>query len=201
MERISEPSSEHQGARYQQILSKCRAEALGYFAPRIGELFADVEPVLLDFADKSESNRIHIQILEAINLIKMHRPKVQDHFQKSIKSGFDQFDNGEKLFDTTAVEAGTIDKLQLDDMDENVTIENIISRTRNSCYQEIYAMGQRLSLIRGGKKLKEHNLPSGPYHLAKSFQQASKLIPVKSDIRIILMKHNSRSMNMNWWNI
>ncbi len=175
--------------QHRGVLRECQKIATDYCSNNVSKLFENSEVALLDFADEAESNQFYTHFLEAINLIKGSREQAEECFRELLDKGFDQFIDGDNLFDTTIIESGTPEKLELverEAMDENTAVEKIISRIRNHCFQELYAMGQRLSLLHEGEQLKEHNIPSGPHHIIKSFQQAIKQIPIEYDIRIVL---------------
>ncbi len=189
MERRFTPSHKDLIKQHREVLRECQKMAVDYFSSSVTRLLENSETALLDFADEAESNKFYTHFLEAINLIKGSHEKVEESFAELLNIGFEQFIDGQNLFDTTIINTGKADQLELveqKDMDENVAVEKIISRIRNHCFQELYAMGQRLSLLHEGEQLKEHNIPSGPHHVVKSFQQAIKHIPVDADIRIIL---------------
>jgi hypothetical protein len=190
MGRRSTPSQKDLITQHREVLRECQKKAANYFSTSINRLLEDSETALLDFADEAESNQFYTYFLDAINLIKGNHEKVEEIFSELINNGFDQFIDGENLFDTTIINTDKSDQLELIDpkeMDENVAVEKIISRIRNNSFQELYAMGQRLSLLHEGEQLKEHNIPSGPHHVVKSFHHAIKQIPIESDIRIVLL--------------
>ncbi len=190
MGRHSKLSAKELVQQHRDVLRTCQTKAVDHFSTNVSQLFENSESALLDFADEAGSNQFYTHFLESINLIKSNHEKAEEIFQALLDKGFNEFIDGENLFDTTIIDTNKPDQLQLidqKDMNENVAVEKIISRIRNSCFQELYAIGQRLSLLHESKQLKEHNIPAGPHHVVKSFQHAVKYIPVKSDIRIILL--------------
>jgi hypothetical protein len=190
MGRHSTPSQKDPITQHREVLRECKKKAVDYFTAGVNRLLENSETALLDFADEAESNQFYTHFLDAINLIKGNQEKVEKTFSELINKGFDQFIDGENLFDTTIINNDASDQLELIDqkeMDENVAVDKIISRIRNHCFQELYAMGQRLSLLHDGEQLKEHNIPSGPHHVVKSFHQAIKQIPVDANIRVVLL--------------
>ncbi len=176
--------------RYQRLLAQCRNAALDYFVYQMGEFYDNVEPALVDFADKAESNDSYTHFLGAIRTVKNQRATVIADFRQLISDGFDEYYDGRHLFDSTLGDARqneeNLNLVETDEMEEYVALQNIVNKTRSRCFQELYALGQRLSLLRGGKKLAEHDIPAGPYHATQSFKKALAKSPIDVDIKIVL---------------
>jgi hypothetical protein len=190
MDKTVTPIPVKKRERYQRVLAQCRTGALDYFVYQMGEFFDNVQPALMDFADKAESNDSYAHFLGAIKTIQGQRSAVIADFRKLIANGFDEYFEGRHIFDSAPVEVEGEEEdfnlVETEEMEEYVALQNIVNKTRSHCFQELYALGQRLSLLRGGKKLAEHDIPAGPYHATQSFKKATDKCLIKVDIRIIL---------------
>jgi hypothetical protein len=76
--------------------------------------------------------------------------------------------------------------LSKEETEESVAIKNIVDKTKSSCHQYLYALGQRLSLVRGGVKVNDFDIPAGPLHTVYSFRKAAETLPLSMDIRLVL---------------
>jgi hypothetical protein len=194
MDKTVTPIPVKKRERYQRVLAQCRTSALDYFVYQMSEFFDNLQPALMDFADKAESNDSYAHFLGALTTIQNQRSTVIADFRQLISKGFEEYFEGRHLFDSAPVEVeseqeeeeANLNLVETEEMEEYVALQNIVNKTRSNCFQELYALGQRLSLLRGGKKLAEHDIPSGPYHATQSFKKATDKIPVRVDIRIIL---------------
>jgi hypothetical protein len=192
MDKTVTPIPVKKRERYQRVLAQCRTGALDYFVYQMGEFFDNLQPALMDFADKAESNDSYAHFLGALKAIQNQRSAVIAEFRQFISQGFDEYFEGRHLFDSAPAVAGQeregedLNLVENEEMEEYVALQNIVNKTRSQCFQELYALGQRLSLLRGGKKLAEHDIPAGPYHATQSFKRATDTVQVRVDIRIIL---------------
>jgi hypothetical protein len=76
--------------------------------------------------------------------------------------------------------------IEPDEMEESVAAENLILRANASYFPELFAMSQRLALINGVKKLKDHQIPGGPHHLVSAYRRALALLEVDARVKVIL---------------
>ncbi len=74
-----------------------------------------------------------------------------------------------------------------DAMNENTAMENIITKTVARHRGQLYALGQRLSVINGGEGIKHPQIPAGPHHLAHTFNEAINSLGLESRIKIIIL--------------
>ncbi|MES9980022.1 MAG: DUF1631 family protein [Candidatus Thiodiazotropha sp. 6PLUC5] len=72
-------------------------------------------------------------------------------------------------------------------MDVNTALENMISRTIGHHRAQLYALGQRLSVVSGGRSVKHKQIPSGPHHLAHAFNDAIDALGLEARIKVIIL--------------
>jgi hypothetical protein len=192
MDKTVTPIPVKKRERYQRVLAQCRTSALDYFVYQMSEFFDNLQPALMDFADKAESNDSYAHFLGALKTIQNQRSPVIAEFRQLISRGFEEYFEGRHLFDSSPLETEeeqdeeNLNLVENEEMEEYVALQNIVNKARSQCFQELYALGQRLSLLRGGKKLAEHDIPAGPYHATQSFKRATDKIEIRVDIKIIL---------------
>ncbi len=191
MEELSEkPQSTRPEKKYQQILSECRDMVMVYLTTQLNELFDQIEPVFLDFAKKAETNASQARFFEAIDHVLSLRDAIEHNFRESIEQGFRLFIQGKPIvYPTSPVEDAAEIELEMvdnDALEKHIAIQSMISKTQSSCYQELYALGKRMAVLRGGKKLAEDDIPACPAHTAIAFQQAAEALDVDKQILLII---------------
>ncbi|MEW8509527.1 MAG: DUF1631 family protein, partial [Candidatus Thiodiazotropha sp.] len=72
-------------------------------------------------------------------------------------------------------------------MDVTTALENMISRTVGHHRAQLYALGQRLSVVSGGRSVKHKQIPSGPHHLAHAFSEAVDALGLEARIKVIIL--------------
>ncbi|MCW8943759.1 MAG: DUF1631 domain-containing protein [Sedimenticola sp.] len=172
-----------------KLLSECKDMVLVYLTTQLNELFEQVEPVFLDFAKKAETNASQVKFFDSINHILSLRDVIEHDFREGIEKGFDEFNQGKHITypNTPMDDAGEVEleMVDNDELEEHLAIQSMISKVQNNCYQELFALGKRMAVLRGGKKLAEDDIPACPAHTAISFQKAAEALDVDKQILLI----------------
>ncbi|MES9845610.1 MAG: DUF1631 family protein [Candidatus Sedimenticola sp. PURPLELP] len=173
-----------------RLVSECRDVALVYLNTQMTEMFEQMETAMLDFAEMAETNQSQLRFVEAINLIKAHRETVEHRFREEIVRGFKEFLQGKPIsYPIDVVEGSSpeaLDIVEYDDLEQRIAIQNIVSKAHSKWFQELYALRQRLSMLRGGKKIQEQDVPASPAHIASSFQIAAEAFDLEQDKLLVL---------------
>ncbi|WP_234422248.1 DUF1631 domain-containing protein [Sedimenticola thiotaurini] len=161
-----------------------------YLTTQLNELFGQIEPAFIDFAKKAETNASQARFFEAIDQVLSRREEIERAFRESIEQGFRSFVQGKPINypDTPAEESSEIELEMVDNdaLEKHIAIQSMISKTQSNCYQELYALGKRMAVLRGGMKLPDYDIPACPAHTATAFQQASDILDVDKQILLII---------------
>lgn len=175
--------------RHQHLLKEYREQVQIFLSTQLSEMFEQIEPALVDFANMAETNSAQTRFFDTINIIRNQRKAVEECFKEEIARGFDEFSRMTHIsYPIPLIETDDeqhLDMVDNDVLEEHLAIQNMISKSQNSCYKELYSLGQRLSMVRGGKKLVEEDIPACPAHLATSFQIAAKKLELEKDLLLI----------------
>ncbi len=176
--------------KFQQVIGQCRDLTLIKLSALINEMYNHAEPALLEFADKAESNAIRSLFIEASLNVRNKRSLVEQTFQKKISKGYANFlHKNPSIVEESAPEPpqhtqwSLVDKTDLED---GIALQKITYKTNNIYYKEIYAYTQRMTLIQGGKKLADQDLPTSPLHIMNAFKSAISTIEIDSRTKIIM---------------
>lgn len=154
------------------------------------EMFSQVGPVLMDFAERAENDELQGRFFEALGLLRNRRADIEHTFRLELNQGFDQFLRYGRL-PNEDVSAASADGIELslvapEDMEESVACENLIQRANANYFPDLYALAQRLSVVNGGHKLKDSQIPASPHHLVWSFRHAIDSLDIEAKIKIVL---------------
>ncbi|MCU7813584.1 MAG: DUF1631 domain-containing protein, partial [Candidatus Thiodiazotropha sp. (ex Notomyrtea botanica)] len=72
-------------------------------------------------------------------------------------------------------------------MDITTALENMISKTVGNHRSQLYALGQRLSVVQGGQSIKHKQIPAGPHHLTTAFNEAIDALGLETRIKLIVL--------------
>ncbi len=177
---------------HRNALLECRDIALVFFTAQLDDLFNNVNDTLWDFADKAETNEFQRRFIDAATLITGSRSDLEFDYRELISKGFGDFAAGRHIadmFDNVPREYSGKTELELvsrNAVEEFVAIQNIVDKSKSSCFHQLYALGQRLSLIRGGTKPNDFDIPAGPLHSVYSFSKAIESLELAMDINLVL---------------
>jgi len=174
-----------------QLLKASLDQALVFLTTQCGEMFAEVEPVFMEYASKAETNQAQARFFDAANAILSHRGEVESRFRKEIKSGFESFLAGEAIsYSDSLIEATdgqALDVVDDDTLEVFLALQSMASKAQNRCYQELYGLGKRFAVIRGGTPLKDDDIPGCPAHTASAFYLAIEELGLTNEMLIILL--------------
>lgn len=179
--------------KHRRALQECRDLCLVYFTAQLSDLYDNVHDIMWDFADRAETNDLQRRFIDAATVVTNGRSDLEFAFRELISKGFSDFSAGRHLsnmFDNVPQEyldhEAELELLSKEETEESVAIKNIVDKTKSSCYQYLYALGQRLSLVRGGVKVNDFDIPAGPLHTIYAFRKAAEALPLSMDIRLVL---------------
>lgn len=176
--------------KYRQLQGECRDLVMVYLTTQLNELFQQIEPVFLDFARRAETNVAQAHFFDAINHLLSRRDELEYAFRESIEQGFRAFSQGRAIhYPNAPIEEPTQITLEVvdnDALEKHIAIQSMTSKANANCYQELYPLGKRLAVLRGGRKLAEDDIPACPAHTATAFQQAAEVLDVDKQILLII---------------
>jgi hypothetical protein len=175
--------------QFQPLLNKCKDTVIVYINALLTELFNNSDKALTGFAQKAETNEIQNHFFEAMSMIRNRHGLVEHEFRELISDGFDNFWREER--DTNPFENLDEDsELELVDhesMDVTTALDNMISKTVGNHRSHLYALGQRLSVVKGGQSVKHKQIPAGPHHLTTAFNEAIDALGLETRIKLIVL--------------
>jgi len=184
------PNIQSPDFKFQQVIGQCRDLTLIELSALISKMYDHAEPALLEFADKAESNAIRSLFIEASLNVRDKRSLVEQTFQKEISKGYANFlhkrpstINEDEPVQLRHTQWSLVDKTDLED---GIALQKITYKTNNIYYKEIYAYTQRMTLIQGGQKLADRDLPASPLHIMNAFKSAISKIEIDSRTKIIM---------------
>ncbi|MBT3045619.1 MAG: DUF1631 domain-containing protein [gamma proteobacterium symbiont of Ctena orbiculata] len=176
-------------SQFQPVLNRCKDTVIVYINALLTELFNNSDKALTSFAQKAETNEIQNRFFEAMAMIRNRHGLVEHEFRELLSEGFDKFWQDQPDIDTFS---GRDDDTELElvdheSMDVTTALENMISRTVGHHRAQLYALGQRLSVVSGGRSVKHKQIPSGPHHLAHAFSEAVDALGLEARIKVIIL--------------
>ncbi|WP_428622499.1 DUF1631 family protein [Sedimenticola sp.] len=176
--------------RFRQLVQDYEAEANQFIKTRLEQMFAKVEPVMIDFASKAETDNAQTLFFDSISHIQGLSDAVSQDYFGILKRGFTEFTNGQPIYyPKPIIETENVEQIGIvddHDLEIHIAIQAMITKARNHNHQSLYQLGQRLAVIRQGKKLVESDVPACPDHIATTFQTVSTRFELEQKLLLIL---------------
>ena len=184
------PNIQSPGLKYQQVIGQCRNLALVKLSALLGEMYKHAEPALLEFANKAERSTIRDLFIEASRNIKRKQSLVEQTFQKEISKGYTHFlDKHSSIPEESKLEVPQHSQWSLvdtTDLEDDIALQKIAYKINNLYYREIHAYTQRMTLIHGGTRLADQDLPASPIHIMNAFNTAISKTEIDNRTKLIM---------------
>jgi hypothetical protein len=177
-------------SQFQPLLNRCKDTAIVYLNALLTELFNNSDKALTGFAQKAETNEVQNRFFEAMAMIRNRHGLVEHEFRELISEGFEAFwkdDEREHNLFADTDEDSELELVDHDSMDVTTALENMISKTVGNHRSQLYALGQRLSVVKGGQSVKHKQIPAGPHHLTTAFSDAIDALGLETRIKLIVL--------------
>ncbi|MET0122749.1 MAG: DUF1631 domain-containing protein [Candidatus Thiodiazotropha sp. 6PLUC9] len=176
-------------SQFQPVLNRCKDTVIVFINALMTELFNNTDKALTSFAQKAETNEVQNRFFEAMAMIRNRHGLVEHEFRELVNEGFDKFWKDQPEIDgfSSLDEDTELELVDQESMDVNTALENMISRTIGHHRAQLYALGQRLSVVSGGRSVKHKQIPSGPHHLAHAFNDAIDALGLEARIKVIIL--------------
>jgi hypothetical protein len=173
-------------SQFQPLLNKCKDTVIVYINALLTELFNNSDKALTGFAQKAETNEIQNRFFEAMAMIRNRHGLVEHEFRELISDGFDNFWK-EKRESNPFDEDSELELVDHESMDVSTALENMVSKTVGNHRSQLYALGQRLAVVKGGQSVKHKQIPAGPHHLTTAFNEAIDALDLETRIKLIVL--------------
>ncbi|MCU7916512.1 MAG: DUF1631 domain-containing protein [Candidatus Thiodiazotropha sp. (ex Gloverina cf. vestifex)] len=176
-------------SQFQPLLNRCKDTAIVYINALLTELFNNADKALTDFAQKADTNEMQNRFFEAMAMIRNRHGLVEHEFRELVSEGFDQFWKDEREYNPFAdpEEDSELELIDHESMDISTALESMISKTVGNHRSQLYALGQRLSVVQGGQSIKHKQIPAGPHHLTTAFNEAIDALGLETRIKLIVL--------------
>ncbi|WP_084610073.1 DUF1631 family protein [Sedimenticola selenatireducens] len=176
--------------KFHYLVENYQTEVNDFLKERFDRMFFEVEPVMIDFASKAETDNAQILFFDSISHIQDLSDQVTQAYFDTLKTGFSAFRRGQSIhYPKPIIEANNteqIDIVENSDLEIHIAIQSMITRSRNKNHQVLYQIGQRLAVMQQGRKLRDPDIPACPDHIATTFQAVSCRFELEQKLLLIL---------------
>lgn len=179
------------GDRLGELLHAVRATALKRLQGLVATLFENIDDALFDLAEKAENNAIQTQYFDGMREVRKKRQLVERVFQEQLGRLFNDFANGKLQAnkpDATKAEGDGLSLVEDSELEESLAIASAVAKNESRLARPLYALNQRLSVLRGGAKVDDATNPIGPAQLCQGFRVAMRELELNLQAQLIVYK-------------
>jgi hypothetical protein len=186
--------------RVGELLKLVRTTALKRVNGLVSNLFENIDDALFDLAEKAENNTVQTGYFNGMREVRKKRQLVERMCQEHLGKIFRDFAAGklEPMKPEAAGQPGEGLSLVNDqELEESLAIGSMVAKAENRHSAQLYAVNQRLSMIRGGASVENDTNPIAPAPLCQAFRLAMREFDLDVQARLIIYKLFDRFVMSN----
>ena len=159
-----------------RLMLRWQSQVIPAAGSLLRNLFDSADEVLIEYAEKAESNAIQTTFFEGRRELWRKKDEVASLFEEHLTTGLFEFLRPPPRSDAPGAEVLSL--VSKDSFERSLALETICEQAIKHHQELYYALSQRLGVISGGPSTPYEQLPAGPYQLAKVFQNAAGVMSV-----------------------
>jgi hypothetical protein len=178
------------GTRRDRYLRSCREKVRDYLQQRFDAFLATVPDKLFELAQKAGTNRDQTLLLDARKHMEQNRDTLCRQFLQHIESAFDAFAAHKATVSPRLadIEYSELRLVENDSLELSIALSTMAQKLETRAAEELYALNQRLSAIRGGAKIAAGQAPIEPAVLAEAMANPLEPLPLDTKTRLTIFK-------------
>jgi hypothetical protein len=151
-------------------------------------LMESVDDAMFELSDKVDNDKERNMYFEAMREIRLKRDGLKQQFDHEMQQCFDRLTGTGVASAKDADEEDELTLIELDDLEDSIAIDNMITRARPHFEDELFAVTERLKLVLKSKELGQDENPLDPRAICDSFHSASELLETDIQVKLIFYK-------------
>ena len=147
-------------------------------------LFESADRVLLEYANKAESNALQAKFFEGQRELRFKREQLKSIFQDTLLREIFQFMRPDKRIAQPG--ADVLSLVSKDTFELSLALETISDQAIKQRQELYFSLSQRLGVVSGSPAVRHEELPAGPHQLAGVFERATEILNVERQVRLAL---------------
>jgi hypothetical protein len=161
--------------------------ALKGLSDLIRVLMENMDDALFELSEKVESDRQRNMYFEAMREIRLKSSLLQTGFDQAMDNSFSQFSQ-DQVVDDLDEDVEELTLVELEDLEDTIAIDNMISKARPHFEDELFAVTERLKVVLHLTEIDKDLNPLDPKAICDSFHKASEVIESEIQIKLIFYK-------------
>ena len=147
----------------------------------------NIDDSLFNLAEKSQSDHERNMYFEALREIRIKRSLLQLGFDQAMEASFAQLTQNARS-SVVDLDADELTLVELDDLEDNIAIDNMISKARPNFEDDLFAVVERLKVVLQRSEIDQDRNPFDPKAICDSFHTASDILETDIKVKLIFYK-------------
>jgi len=184
---------------FDELIENIQQLAVKPLARALVEVHEHIDNSLFKLAEKARNNNEQALNFDAMRKIRLNREAAEASFKQSMELIFAGFpDKHYQSFKTLANESEQpfepalfsedLSLVENDELEENIALENMVSKARIQCKDLLYHLNSRLDTLVQDVQVDESNNPLDPAQIAEAFMLASTGLDLDIKTKLLLYK-------------
>jgi len=171
------------GTRREQYLRSCRKRVSQHMQHRFDTFLAELPEKLFELAQKAGNNRDQTLLFDARKQVELHQEALSKQFLRHVENAFDAFGAHKATVSAqfAELESSDLRLVENDSLEIAIALSTMAHKAETRAAEELYALNQRLSAVRGGAKIAAGQAPVEPAVLVEAM--AAPFEPLELDTR------------------
>lgn len=166
----------------ENLVENWRTQTINTLCEGYQELLDHAGDVLVDFAAKSESMTIQTEFFDAQRELYLKGLSTLQHFRKNLE----QLTPSQEADNPLQPGGDTLSLLDKDDYELSVALGTIADNCAIRNQQALHAFRQRLSVLRGGRRVGLEQTPLNPRQVTEAFDRGITELDIDKRVRLVL---------------
>ncbi len=178
--------------RYVDLAHRCREQIVEGFTGLFREFQQELPELLLQMADRAESNAFQSHCMDVRQKIREHAENMHRNFANELIAGFERFilghpqPSGNDDADQGSAKRRRLSLVEKETFEIELAYDTIANSACVNYSELLHTLNHRLAVINGGVKPGERSaaLPGSPHHLCNAFRAALSAIEIPIDTAV-----------------
>ncbi len=148
------------------------------------DLFESAGEVMLEYAEKAESNVIQVRFFEGKRELWLKQEQVVSLFNENLFRDLFKFMRPAEREDAPGAEVLSL--VSKDAYERSLALQTIADQAVQNHQELYYALAQRLGVVTGGPALEFADVPAGPHQLVDVFERSAHVLNVEREVLLAI---------------
>ncbi len=192
MREFDRPVPSQHAAQFEHLLKECQDLAVDRLSRSVAAMLDKVEDTLWGLANQTMDRELRDLYVHVKDLALSQRKRIESEFRADYLAEFESRTRRDKKpkeafsqFELGSLELGLVND---DDLEETLKINDMATKLRRYCDEELAALDQRIGVLVGDANLQGEANPLSPQAICSAFKQTCRSLEPNLKARMILHK-------------